>query len=380
MRMFDERNDEDGLSHFWNALVRGELPAREADLPPEEMAVLRRLQRAGSAPLSGLTAAEAWPRVLAHMTASPRAKEHPMALTRTVDLFTPGLSVNGREPGNVVPLHRSVHWARAQLATAALLLLTLIVSIGTIGWLRAQRTERPASLPVMMATPAAETTAETLFSATLPADRIPTGSEKDLVLWNFALEPGIRAPIAPAMQSCCRGPQITHVVDGNLTLTVDGPMWLYSGAATEGEEISPGTETVLRAGDTAVYDFSLPTEFANRGVGIARVVSGGYWEGRIGRPPFDDARITYVDVYDVYPDAPLPSGPIQVTLTQTTIPPGEATLAPPAGSLIVHVGVESDVSVGENSDGSLRNVSPREATLYILTFTPMDVASETTTP
>jgi hypothetical protein len=100
-------------------------------------------------------------------------------------------------------------------------------------------------------------------------------------------------------------------------------------------------------------------------------VSGGYWSGTVSGPVFHDPGITFIDFTDVYPNTPLPAVPVQATLSQETLPSHGTTAVPPPGSLVIQVGADADVSVGENSDGSLRNISPREATIFVLTLTPL---------
>ena len=68
--MGNRHDHEDALNQFWNALMGAERDATEADLPREEIAVVRRLQRAGRFPLAGRSAEAAWPRVLARMEAN----------------------------------------------------------------------------------------------------------------------------------------------------------------------------------------------------------------------------------------------------------------------------------------------------------------------
>jgi hypothetical protein len=101
--MSDERDREDALSDVWNALIRGERHASEADLRLEDVEVVHRLQRAGAAPFAGPSAEEAWPRVLARIEASGMIKEDPLMLANTAEFVSPILFLNGRTPQDMLP-------------------------------------------------------------------------------------------------------------------------------------------------------------------------------------------------------------------------------------------------------------------------------------
>jgi quercetin dioxygenase-like cupin family protein len=269
----------------------------------------------------------------------------------------------------------SRRWAWTQVATAALLLLTLVTSVVAFGWMRGQPGERPASLPAMLATPTPQATQETLFSATLPAEMIPTASgDRTFTFWHVELEPGARAPFTGQLP----GPQITHVVAGELMVQVDGPLSVFRGGdiGAKKEEVPPGTEVVLQQGDTAVYAYDSPAEYANLGTAPVRAVGG---ELGLGVVPGAAVPLTFIDSAEKYPLPALPPGPVQATIVRATLPPDGRFPAPPAGSLMLTVG-ESEISLGQNSDGSLLNTNPRQITVYVLTLTPAGEAVGTPTP
>src|SRR4051794_32783037 len=133
--MDNHHNREDALNQFWNALVRADLDATGEDLTPEEIAVVHHLQRAGTAPLAGLTAEAAWPRVLARIETHGGAKEDRVTLQNAVSISTPLMVPNGHgavsapSSRGLPPIRRPGRWAVAILATAALLLVTLVGSL-----------------------------------------------------------------------------------------------------------------------------------------------------------------------------------------------------------------------------------------------------------
>jgi quercetin dioxygenase-like cupin family protein len=380
--MSNEHEREAALNRFWNALISAEQQAGETDLTPEEMAVVRHLHRTGTAPRAGLSAEAAWPQVLARIEATRGVKEDPMALTNPASVSSPIMLPNGRAVGRVAyprviaPVRDARRWSWGQVATAALLLLTIVTSVVAVGWMRGAPEERPASLPaVLVATPAPENAVATLFSATLPAEMIPTEpGDRTFNVWHVELEPGARVPMTGQLP----GPQITHVVAGELTLRVDGPLAVLRGGGIDAmeEQVPPGTEVVLQPGDTAVYAYDSPAEYANLGTTPVRAVGGDLGVGVVPGAPVP---LTFIDYGEKYPLPALPPGPVQATIVQATLPPDGLFPAPPAGSLTLAVG-ESDISLGENTDGSLRNVNPREVTIYVLTLAPAGEAADTPTP
>jgi hypothetical protein len=379
--MTDNRDREVALNRFWNALISAEQQADETELTSEEMAVVRRLHSVGTAPSAGLSAEAAWPQVLARIETTRGTKEDPMTLPNAASVSSPIMLPNGRAAGRVAPLRGIVpvrgsrRWAWGQVATAALLLLTLATSVIAFGWMRGAPEERPASLPAVLASPTPEAVLETRFSATLPAEMFPTvPGDRTFNVWHVELEPSARVPITGQLP----GPQMTHVLAGELTVRVDGPLAVFrgEGIVAEEEQVPPGTEVVLQPGDTAVYAYDSPAEYANLGTTPVRVVGG---ELGVGVVPGAAVPLTFIDFGEKYPLPALPPGPVRATIVQATLPPDGLFPAPPAGSLRLAVG-ESDISLGENSDGSLRNINPRQITIYVLTLTPAGEAVGTPTP
>src|SRR5688572_10030507 len=99
--MTDNRDREVALNRFWNALISAEQQADETELTPEEMAVVRRLHGAGTAPSAGLSAEAAWPQVLARIETIRRTKEDPMTLANPASVSFPIMLPNGRAVGRV---------------------------------------------------------------------------------------------------------------------------------------------------------------------------------------------------------------------------------------------------------------------------------------
>ena len=140
--------------------------------------------------------------------------------------------------------------------------------------------------------------------------------------------------------------------------------------------MSSGTEVTLAPGDTAVFAYETPAEYANTGSTPVHVVGG---ELGIGVVPGRAVPLTTIDYGEKYPLPALPPGPVEVTLVHATLAPDGLVPAPPPGSVSLAVGADAEISLGENGDGSLRNILPREITVYVLSFIPLGSPSSTLT-
>jgi hypothetical protein len=249
------------------------------------------------------------------------------------------------------------------LATAALVLLTL-------GLWSAALQLRIASAPPSEQETAPRTPAvETLFRTTLPADALPDSGVVTFFFLRLALDPGTRTPAAPE-GPCCRGPQITHVLAGELTVHVDGPMQVIRGAGTTltGAQ-APGADVVLLPGDTVIHDFSRPAEYANHGTTPVQLVTGQLYTGTAST--IWSSAMHLLDGSQEEHQAPLGSGPLTVSLVRATLPPDGEFPAPPPGALLLEVGENGDASVGKDATtNALVNINTHAETLYIMIVEP----------
>jgi hypothetical protein len=366
---------------YWDAIARGERAASDA-LDPELAAIIRQLQALGDVPDPDPSYATRLREDLMHTTTHPMAR-------------SPHLSSNGRIPQYDLhtlapPVARPPRWSRAlvPLATSALVAITLVIAVVL---LRAPGAALPTDdsvglpallVPATPGSPDATATAspETVLATTIPADQVPTAGNLDFALWHAVLDPGDEAAFEADAVACCPGPQITHVVAGELTLRVDGPVRLIRGgdpASGNSGDVAAGSEILLHPGDTAIYDFAHPAEYANRGTDPLHVVGGGLLAGSMAWTP---AGMTLLDGNEEYSAPALPPGPVALTLVRATLPPQGTLPAPPPNSLILEVGIEGDASIGQGADGSLRNIGPGEQTFYALTISPAGIVAGTPTP
>src|SRR3954453_4053346 len=273
-----ERSDlqrSERLNRFWDEQVLGRAPEDPVGIDGDAAALIERPQALGDPPALDSARDRVWRDLQQH----PQWKEQ-IVETSTLSLneatrlpvtnHTPwSLSGPGAAPRRDWWLPSSR--ARSQLATAALLLLTLVTSVVAFGRLRGAPGEQPASLPALLATPPSEVSLETVFATTLPAALIPpVPGDRTFDIWSAVLAPGERVPI-PGQSP---GPQITYVVAGELTVRVEGPWQVFRGAdiASGAGAMPSGTEVVLHPGDTAVYAYEAAAEYANLGASPVQIV------------------------------------------------------------------------------------------------------------
>jgi hypothetical protein len=219
---------------------------------------------------------------------------------------------------------------------------------------------------------ASETMLEPVFAATLPAEMIPTAGNLDFLLWNVTLDPGAEGPASSQSwtqtRTCCPGPMMTHVIEGELSVRVDGRLRVFRGAAGAAGDVPPGAEVTLAPGDTAVFSYERPATLANRGSDVVRIVGGGIFAGAVRSGPA--AASEYLDYNEEYSVPQLPPGALDAALVRAVLTPDGEVPAPPPGALVLEVGAGGDADIVQSADGSLRNIGPEVETIYVLTLVP----------
>lgn len=385
---------DDALNQYWNALVPSEAEPPTGDLDPGQAETVRRLHAMARTPPPAEIRARVDHVIDASLLASgiaPHANGHSHSPTVQADIAVFG--ANGRDANRPSSADRSVEAARAlpalrsrlatfPLATALLLLLTLGLGI-VVGGLGRSAVERRAVLPAAMGNTlnetvqspegSAEMSLETIFATTLPPEMLPTGGYLNFGFWRLALAPGVSTPASSEGQSCCRGPQITHVLAGELTVQVDGPLQLFRGSTlgSSGVAVAPGTATVVRPGDTIVYDFASPAAYTNQGASPVQIINATVNSSVVSGEPWMTT-MDYLDGSQEFSQFPLPDGPLAVSLVRAVLPPNGEVPAPPDGAIVLEVGENSDASIGKRADdGSLFNINDTVETIYIVVLEPL---------
>lgn len=207
--------------------------------------------------------------------------------------------------------------------------------------------------------------AETLFTLTLPAELLPQSPERGVTRSSFIVQPGTVGRWQGVSKTCCPGVRVDYVVAGAYTVTADGPINVRR--ADEREEVVPaGTEFVLGPGDRMIVPEGVGFDNANNGDVPVRVVGWYLYRGSGSRRTspnwWNDTSWEWT--------TPLPAQPGAVTLrlTRVRLDPGVDVPAA-SGSVQFVVSLDESAKLGQQSDGSIRNVGKTDFTVFILTAT-----------
>ena len=176
-------------------------------------------------------------------------------------------------------------------------------------------------------------TVEPLFTTVLPAAALPIAPITDFLLWRATIDPGVTVVFPPGYGACCPGPVLTHVLEGELTLRVEGPHQIVraSTMATPrpAEAGAPGTAVTLPA----------------RGLSNHRLC-------RANASP------------------PLPPGAVTVELVRVHMPPGTELAATPVGALRLAIRESGAEILERRPDGTLGNIGRTALVVDVLTLFP----------
>jgi hypothetical protein len=336
----DERDRADALDRVWDAALRGEAPST-IDLDADLATLVARLHAAGSAiPTIFPDRNLAWRQLLQAPTPSvnswsnaettPPAWPHPNGQI--------GLSVERR---SITPLPRRGRWLLTQLATAALLLLTLVAGFAAIRQRVPEAPDEGRWVPALVG--ALETAPggivdTPLIEASFSPEELP-GGEKEATYYRLVFSPGASLPYLGSVFCGCRSETITAgvgvevVQTGVYTLRLEAPLRVQrAGSSHPSEEIPAGREVTLAAGDAVIYpDYAAPGDIRNAGnepvtiIGVSITATEGSGTRLRQLPPEVRASLlTHSVARDWEAFAP---GPLNVALRQVTLPP-ESSIGP----------------------------------------------------
>jgi hypothetical protein len=330
----DERDLADALDRQWDALLRGEVTSPTVDFDADLAALVTRLQAVGSAlPSLFPNPEQAWRELLQPPLPGRSNGETPLPTwthpNGHVDHFAERRSAPPRP-------RRRGGWVLAQLATAALLLLTLAAGFAAIRQPMPETRDGgrwvPALVRALEAAPGGIVDTP-LIEATFTGEELPRG-EKEAIYYQLTIAPGASLPYLGGLFCHCRSETITTGVgaevvrSGVYTLRLEAPLRVQRAGSTRlSEEIPAGTEVTLAAGDAVIYpDYAAPGDIRNTGaepvtlIGVAINATEGSGIPLPTIPP--EVRATLL-TYSSPPDwETFPPGPLNMTLRQVTLPPG----------------------------------------------------------
>ena len=333
----DERERADALDRRWDAVLRGEAPST-TDLDADLATLVARLHTAGSAiPALFPDRNLAWRELL-------------QAPTPSVDSWSDGETTppvwphpNGQidlsaERRSITPLPRRGRWLLTQLATAALLLLTLAAGFAAIRQRIPETRDEarwvPALVRALDASPGGIVDTP-LIEATFTAEELPRG-EKDATYYQLTIPPAASLPYLGGLFCGCRSETITSGVGvevvqvGVYTLRLEAPLRVQrAGFSRPSEEIPAGTEVTLAAGDAIIYpDYAAPGDIRNTSnepvtlIGVAIIATEASGTPLPQVPP--EVRATLLTHTSTSDWEAFPPGPLNVALRQVTLPPGSS--------------------------------------------------------
>ena len=329
----DERNLAEALDRHWDAHIRGEPRSATAGIDPDLVALVTRLQAVGSTlPSLFPDPDRAW-RELPHVLPPPgwSNEETPFPAwppaNGYADLVAEQRSTSPRRGGG---------WVLAQLATAALLLLTLAVGFVAI------RQRLPEARDEAMWVPALVRALEgapggvidtPLIETTFTAEELPSG-EKEALYYQLTIPPGAGLPYLGGPLCGCHGETITEgvgaeiVQSGAYSLRIEAPMRVQrAGSTRPSEEIPAGTEVTLAAGDAVIYpNYAAPGDIRNAGDEPVTLIGVAIFSTEESGVPLPKAppevRATLLTYSSPSDWETFPPGPLHVALRRVTLPPG----------------------------------------------------------
>ena len=223
---------------------------------------------------------------------------------------------------------------RTQLATVALLVLTLVLGFGAI-WQSASVSEHSPRPPALIRALASVTggVANELLVTTLGAEELPPG-EKEAFFYRLTLPPGTSLPYLAGPLCGCWGELAKAsagaeiVQSGAYTLRLEAPMRIQrEGASHVVEEIPARTAVMLGSGDTAIYPQATASGvIGNDGdepVVVVGVAISSTKQSGVPAPLLPTGVTLEVLAHAATSSwQSLPSGPVSVSVWQLTLPKG----------------------------------------------------------
>jgi hypothetical protein len=322
--MSAERTADDRLNDRLDAIVTGE-PTPPA-LDPAVDAAVARFFAADDAPgpPPGL-ADRIWDELLEQDRFAELVPQTPSI---------PAVRVGRQTPGALpAPLARGgtfhPRWTLAQLATAALVLLTVVSGFVALqGSLRMTGPRQPGviipAIDRSSAIPPEGSSHEVLLRATLE-QMPPAGGTHQLAMYRVQLAPGTTEH-AGSQADTGVGHDLFTVEAGQVTVDADGPVILtraVAGPAATPTSVPPGTAVVLDVGDQLLAPSGVT--FRRRNDDSTPATLLGYSFGNIGESVHtwsNPAGVTYVHGFPFTLPSEFPALPAEVTVRRLTLAPG----------------------------------------------------------
>jgi hypothetical protein len=399
MRRIDRgRPTQELTSHAWDAVTRGS-PVAIDTLDPALLETMRRLKVLDEQQRADADFAERLEAELLHELSTPSFPDVTPTRSLTSVLNESRASQIPQAPPpwqDASRLHRS--WS-APLATAALVVLTLIGSLAAFGGpLRDKHVdEEPASILALGGT------LETRLPQGVTAEAVLLQGTFDVIpptaVWidveRTVLDPGATWSRGEN-QNNGEGPELYRVESGALTIETDGPITVTRSGSQTPTRVDAGTDVVLNVGDMGFTPSGVTSRWRNGGATSTSIMHAGISTSELGTFPRGVHREQLI--IDKWATNPL-AAPAVMTVRNLTIDAG-ASLSPQqvsglqglyveTGSLEVLVSGGQGTSVASlilperstrtvggrghkifPANWTLRNAGDAPVTLLIITVTP----------
>jgi hypothetical protein len=353
------------LEQLWEAVRRGDPNADIRD--PDLVATIRRVQALDHVPppdpgFVSQVREELLSDVAGPFTLGPQVSRTPngrvLMAPWAAPLVPPRPSLGQRQ-----------RWAVTQVATALLVLLTVLAVYVAFGPGRPHPAVFPAVEGTPAATPAPSVTTVPLGSGT--AEALPDDPAW-LMTFHSTFRPGGRYGLEPS-----EGPDLAAISSGTLTYHADQPLTVTraaAGGAPGAREVIPaGTDAVLGAGDSVLIPMGANVSRQNDGtepaVEVMTMLEGTFLgsRGRSGSSNVVDLPIVTFHISDA---DTLPPAPVTITLSHVVLAP-EAQFTPPAASWwMVGTPEEAYPNIEQQPDGGAINTGTDPIDLYLTTVEP----------
>jgi hypothetical protein len=301
------------------------------------------------------------------------------------------------------PAHRPRNpfgpWISTQLATAALLLLTLAVGYVAFGRSHlARTTHETQELPALIASPATATPGPNEGAIVL---QVTIASLPPLTSWagieRTTLDPGA-SWTRGRKQDLGEGPTAYVVESGALTIQADGPTTLTRAGTAAPTPVAAGTDVTLQTGDRGFAPAGVISVWRNTGADPVRVLDAAMTTPSTSLGWASSSQ-NGVNAGSLVEEAQFtkPHTPIALILSRVTLQPGE-TLAADAFPGLEMLWVESGTMVavdttssgtappfafdkGSKRQGSFRpgrifrSADNQPVTMLVMTLTPAETAT-----
>jgi hypothetical protein len=332
----DERDLADDVDRHWDALLRGEDPTTPSGLDAGLASLVARLHAAGNAlPSLFPDPKRAWREVPREPTPSVLVRSDKRTILPAWIHPNGQVDLSAERQFETRTPPRGGGWLLAQLATAALLLLTLAVAF-VVMWrpmpdARVEATWRPALVQALASAPGGIVD-KPLIEVAFAADDLPSG-EREAIYYQLVIPPGASLPYLGGSFCGCRretisdGVGVEVVQSGAYTLRLEAPLRVQrAGSTRPTEEIPAGAEVTLAAGDAVIYpDYAAPGDIRNAGEQPVTLLGAAIIAAEDSGTPVPQApkgvEATLLSRSASSDWAALPPGPINLALRQVTLPP-----------------------------------------------------------